>query len=65
MSLIMSELSTLLGIAHPIDFILGIIFGALGLMCAAIAYPIYVFVTKKEHQRIVPEILTLTDELIK
>ncbi len=33
------------------------------LVCAA--YPIYVAVTKHERERIAPEILRLTDELLK
>ena len=46
-------------------FIPGIIIGILGIVGVAAAYPLYVRITKKERERLAPEILRLTDELMK
>ena len=46
-------------------FIPGIVIGMVGMVGAGAAYPIYNKVTQKERQRIAPEILQLTDELLK
>ena len=46
-------------------FIPGIIIGFFGLACLSVAYPVYIQVTKKEREKIAPEILRLTDELLK
>ena len=46
-------------------FIPGIIIGIVGIAGVAAAYPLYERITKKERERIAPEILRLTDELIK
>jgi hypothetical protein len=43
----------------------GIIVGVLGIGVCAPAYPLYLYVTKKERTRVAPEILRLTDELMK
>ena len=39
--------------------------GVVGIVLIALAYPIYNKVMKKERQRIAPEILRLTEELMK
>ena len=65
MSLIMSELSTMLGLSGISAIALGVILGAAGGVLVALAYPIYDYVIKKERERIAPEILRLTDELMK
>ena len=39
--------------------------GMIGITGMALAYPVYNRVLKKERQRIAPEILRLTDELMK
>jgi hypothetical protein len=65
MSLIMSDLSVKLGISHPLALTLGIISGLVGGALAALAYPVYNFITNRERKRIAPEILRLTDELMK
>lgn len=46
-------------------FIPGIFIGVVGIAVIAAAYPVYNYITKKEREKIAPEILRLTDELIK
>lgn len=43
----------------------GIVIGLIGMAVAAAAYPLYNRVLKKERARVAPEILRLTDELMK
>ncbi len=43
----------------------GIIIGVIGIVLIALANPIYNIITKKERERIAPEVLRLTDELMK
>lgn len=63
MSLVMTDLGAKLGF----DAVLvpGIIIGVIGLALVCAAYPIYVAVTKHERERIAPEILRLSEELLK
>ena len=65
MSLIMSELSTALGLQGAAPLVLGVIFGVVGGTLAALAYPAYNFVIKRERKRVAPKILSLTEELMK
>ena len=46
-------------------FILGVIVGVIGIGAVLSAYPLYNYVTKKEREKIAPEIIRLTDELMK
>lgn len=62
MSLCMTELGRLLG---GMAMAIGILAGLAGLFMVALAYPVYSRVLKKERERIAPEILRLTDELLK
>jgi len=39
--------------------------GLVGIILIALAYPLYNHILKKERQRIAPEILRLTDELMQ
>lgn len=62
MSLIMSDFGKLLGsLALPV----GVVLGAIGLAVLALAYPLYNRTSKKEREKNAPEILRLTDELLK
>ena len=65
MSLIMTDLAVLLGMTGMTNIIVGIITGVLGVILAALAYPVYCKVLKREREKIAPEILRLTDELMK
>ena len=62
MSLAMTDIGRALG---SLSMILGIVIGLVGIVLVALAYPIYNRVLIKERQRIAPEILRLTDELMK
>ena len=46
-------------------FVPGIVIGVLGIVGICAAYPLYVRITKKQRDRLAPEIMKLTDELIK
>ena len=46
-------------------FALGIIVGLIGMAVLALAYPLYNRTIKKERERIAPEILRLTEDLMK
>ena len=46
-------------------FIPGIVIGLVGIVIVSLAYPLYQRITKKEREKIAPEILRLTDELMK
>ncbi len=46
-------------------FIPGIVIGVIGMAVLAVAYPLYDRTLKKEQERIAPEIIRLTDELMK
>lgn len=43
----------------------GIIVGIIGIAGVAAAYPLFLYITKKERARIAPEILHLSEELLK
>ena len=65
MSLIMTDFPALLGMTGMTNMIVGIIAGVLGIILVALAYPVYCRVLKREREKIAPEILRLTDELMK
>ena len=63
MSLVMTDVSETVGIQNPM--VCGIVIGIAGILLICIAYPAYLQVVKKERKKIAPEILRLTDELMK
>lgn len=65
MSLFMSDLGTMLHMHGNLAMLVGIVAGIIGMALVALAYPVYNRVLQKERQRIAPEILRLTDELMK
>ena len=65
MSLAMTNLSELLGSYRELGMIVGIITGMVGIAFVCLAYPLYNRILKKERNRIAPEILRLSDELMK
>ncbi len=62
MSMAMTDIGAVLG---SLAMVIGIAVGLVGMILVALAYPVYNRVLTKERQRIAPEILRLTDELLK
>ena len=62
MSLCMTDLGAAL---EHLAMVTGIAVGILGLIMVALAYPLYNWVLRKDRRRIAPEILRLSDELLK
>lgn len=62
MSLIMTELGNALGDAA---IIVGTCIGIVGLGVCALGYPVYSWISKRERKKIAPEMLRLTEELLK
>ena len=63
MSLVMTDLGALL--PGLLSLFIGIAVGVVGIVGVALAYPIYKAITKKERERIAPEVLRITEELLK
>ncbi|MBQ7875269.1 MAG: hypothetical protein IJ306_08970 [Oscillospiraceae bacterium] len=63
MSLIMTDIGSYIGMEQTM--IPGIVIGVIGMAIAAPAYPVYERITKKERAKIAPEIMRLTEELMK
>ena len=63
MSLVMTDIGEMIGLSNAL--IPGIVIGVIGMIPVILAYPTYNRVLKKERERIAPEILRLTDELMK
>ncbi len=59
MSLVMSELGTVLGLDTMTALIVGVTVGVVGMAVAGIAYPVYNRVLKNARKKIAPEILSL------
>ncbi len=62
MSLAMTDLSQSFGGA---GILIGIPIGLAGIALTSLAWPVYNHILKKERKRVAPEILQLTDELMK
>ena len=62
MSLAMTEIGAALG---SLAMVIGILVGIVGMVLVALAYPLYNRVLKKQREKIAPEILRLSDELLK
>lgn len=62
MSLAMTQLGAALG---NLSMVLGVAVGIAGMVLVALAYPVYNRVLKKQREKIAPEILRLSDELLK
>ena len=46
-------------------FVPGIIIGVIGMIGVIAAYPVYSHITKKQREKLAPEIIRLSDELMK
>jgi len=63
MSLVMTDIGAVLGTF--LAMVIGIGVGVIGIILVCLAYPLYNRTLKKEREKIAPEILRLTDELMK
>lgn len=63
MSLILTDIAA--SLSQALVMIIGVIFGIIGMVMVSFAYPLYNKTLKKEREKIAPEILRLTDELLK
>jgi hypothetical protein len=62
MSFAMTDIGAAFG---SLAMVIGIAVGIVGMVLVALAYPLYNRVLKKQREKIAPEILRLTDELLK
>ena len=62
MSLAMTQIGASLG---SFAMVIGIAVGVVGMVLVALAYPLYNRVLKKQREKIAPEILRLSDDLLK
>lgn len=65
MSLVMTDLADIFGTYEDLAMIIGIIIGIVGIVLDCSAYPIYNLIVKRERKKIAPEVIKLTDELMK
>ena len=65
MSLAMTDIGKIIGLLGGMAMLIGILIGIIGIVLVSVAYPIYNFIIKKEREKIAPEIIRLTDELMK
>lgn len=65
MSLIMTDLAALLTLPTLTAMGIGIGLGLFGILLTCLAYPVYNRIVKNERQKIAPQILSLTDDLLK
>ena len=65
MSLAMTDIGAVLGLSVRLSWLIGIPAGLVGIVLVALAYPVYNRVLRKRREKIAPQILQLTDELLK
>ncbi len=65
MSLCMTTLGNILGPLKDMSMLIGIVVGVSGGVIASLAYPIYNAIVKAKRKKLAPEIIRLTDELLK
>ena len=65
MSLCMTDIGEVLGFFGNTSMMIGILVGIVGGILASLAYPIYNAIVKAKRKKLAPEIIRLTDELMK
>jgi hypothetical protein len=65
MSLILTDLAQSLDLSSDMAMLIGIAVGIVGGILAGLAYPIYTAIVKAKRKKLAPEIIRLTDELMK
>ena len=64
MSVLMTDLSSYMGLDPGISLLIGIATGMLGLVIMCITYPIYIRILERERARVADEVIRLSDELL-
>ena len=65
MSLAMTDIGNYLGMSGNVGLIVGIVIGVIGMAVLGVAYPLYNRTLRVEREKVAPEIIRLTDELMK
>ena len=65
MSIVMTDIGKMLGLQQIYAMAIGIGIGVIGIVIVCIAYPIYNQIVKKERKKIAPQIIRLSNELLK
>jgi hypothetical protein len=65
MSLVMSDLAEKMNLDAIAAMVIGITSGVIGGILAGFAYPVYNYIVREKRKKIAPEIIRLTDELMK
>lgn len=65
MSLIMTDFAGIFGFGETMTMVIGIAVGVFGGILASLAYPIYNAIVRAKRKKLAPEIIRLTDELMK
>ena len=65
MSLVMTDIGDVLGSRGDSAMVIGIVVGVVGGIIASLAYPIYNAIVRAKRKELAPEIIRLTDELMK
>lgn len=65
MSLAMTDIGNIIGLGGGMAMLIGILIGIVGILLVGAAYPVYNSIINKEREKIAPEIIRLTDELMK
>ena len=61
----MSDFAAILGSHKYMAMVIGIIISVVGGILATLAYPMYNLIVSRVRKKIAPEIIRLTDELMK
>ena len=65
MSLVMTDIGKMLEVRSDLSIIIGTTIGLVGMAAVALAYPIYNGVLRKQRKKIAPQILRLSEDLLK
>lgn len=65
MSLTMTDIGEKIGLQSNTAMLIGVLVGVVGIAAVSLAYPVYNKTLKKERKKNAPEIIRLSDELIK
>lgn len=65
MSLIMSDLGAKMNLDTVAAMVFGVISGIIGGTLAGFAYPVHNYIVREKRKKLAPEIIRLTDELMK